>query len=480
MKSLLNRTPENKYANIVYAGVGKGENLEALKLWTEGNIITIDPNIQASNLLKRHHPEVKHYTVALSVEDGEQDFYDYWPESLSTLRDTVSLPNELKNAQLKCTQAVETRSLNSLLSDFDFDSNYNLLVLSINGLELEVIHSLSKDVLEHFNSLIIEADHKNIFQQQNDYIDSLKSSLVSLGYYLFDMEYDAIYSSFIFFRDEDKKALELESGKLKAEHAKVQEERDKAKDKESELSSRLSHLESSHSSLETRNADLIKQNTELTQAKKLVELESEKLKVERDDAKSQVESNVKQLEEVTKRAEEEEAEFVSRLSILESELEERTKQRDEEHKWHHENKKWAESLAQQIEKVETKDNERVAHISDLESQISELTTDNKKLLERNNTLEFEKQSLASNFSSLESENQELTRSTRLNQKMLAKSQVDLDDLREKYVAKLESETELVELIKELREKLTIASQYYYQLQQEHPELLDYSGSAKGE
>ncbi|TON19085.1 hypothetical protein CGH62_25670, partial [Vibrio parahaemolyticus] len=106
------------------------------------------------------------------------------------------------------------------------------------------------------------------------------------------------------------------------------------------------------------------------------------------------------------------------------------------------------SLTQQIEKVKTKDNERVAHISNLESQISELTTDNKKLLERNNTLEFEKQSLASNLSSLESENVELTRSTRLNQKMLAKSQVDLDDLRKKYSIKLQSETELVELIKE--------------------------------
>ncbi|HCE1827054.1 TPA: hypothetical protein NJ265_001610 [Vibrio parahaemolyticus] len=480
MKSLLNRTPENKYANTVYAGVGKGENLEALKLWTEGNIITIDPNTQVSNLLKRHHPEVKHYTVALSVEDGEQDFYDYWPESLSTLRDTVSLPNELKNAQLKCTQAVETRSLNSLLSEFDFDSNYNLLVLSINGVELDIINSLSSNELDSFSCIIIQADHKNMYHQSIEYIEKLKSSLVSLGYYLSDMEYDAIFSSFIFFRDEEKKALELENGKLKAEHAKVQEERDKAKNKESELSSRLSHLESNNLSLETRNADLIKQNTELTQAKKLVELESEKLKVERDDAKSQVESNVKQLEEVTKRAEEEEAELVSRLSTLESELEERTKQRDEEHKWHHENKKWAESLTQQIEKVKTKDNERVAHISNLESQISELTTDNKKLLERNNTLEFEKQSLVSNLSSLESENVELTRSTRLNQKMLAKSQVDLDDLRKKYSIKLQSETELVELIKELREKLTIASQYYYQLQQDHPELLAYSDSAKDE
>lgn len=480
MKILLNRTPENKYANIVYAGVGKVENLSALKLWTAGNIITIDPNTQTSELMKRHHPEVKHCAFALSVEDGEHDFYDYWPESLSTLRDTVSLPNELKNAQLQRIRVVETRSLNTILSECDFGGDNNLFILSTNGVELNIINSLSHNELDSFSCIIIEVDHKNMYHPSIAYTEELKSSLVSLGYYLSDIEREAIYSSFVFFRDEDKKALELESGKLKAEHAKVQEERDKAKNKESELSSRLSHLESNNSSLETRNADLIKQNTELTQAKKLVELESEKLKVERDDAKSQVESNVKQLEEVTKRAEEEEAELVSRLSTLESELEERTKQRDEEHKWHHENKKWAESLTQQIEKVKTKDNERVAHISNLESQISELTTDNKKLIERNNTLEFEKQTLASNLSSLESENVELTRSTRLNQKMLAKSQLDLDDLRKKYSIKLQSETELVELIKELREKLTIASQYYYQLQQEHPELLTYSSSVKDE
>ncbi|CAA0327717.1 hypothetical protein ALT785_390014 [Alteromonas infernus] len=55
--------------------------------------------------------------------------------------------------------------------------------------------------------------------------------------------------------------------------------------------------------------------------------------------------------------------------------------------------------------------------------------------------------------------------------MLAKTQVDLDDLRNKYSEKVESEKELVELVKELREKLTLASKYYFKLQQEHPELL---------
>ncbi|EGR1577623.1 hypothetical protein D0D70_14235 [Vibrio parahaemolyticus] len=409
----------------------------------------MDPNTQVSNLLKRHHPDVKHYTVALSVEDGEHDFYEYWPESLSTLRDVATLPYELKNAQLKCTRVVETRSLNAIMSECDLDGDYNLFILSANGVELEIVNSLSNNELESFSCLIIQVDHKNIYHQSIEYTEELKSSLVSLGYYLFDIERDTIYSSFIFFRDEDKKALELESGKLKAEHAKVREERDEAKDKESELTSRLSHLESSHSSLEIRISELSTENAKLIESNEALVIE---VQGERDEAKDK------------------ESELTSRLSHLES-----------------------------------------SH-SSLETRISELTTENAKLIESNKALAIEiqgerdkgqeeqelaqsltqqlaqfkqqseakKSELTSRLSQLESENQELTRSTRLNQKMLVKSQVDLDDLREKYAAKLQSETELVELIKELREKLTIASQYYYQLQQEHPELLTYSSSIKDE
>ncbi|QBF81873.1 hypothetical protein EXU30_03535 [Shewanella maritima] len=69
---------------------------------------------------------------------------------------------------------------------------------------------------------------------------------------------------------------------------------------------------------------------------------------------------------------------------------------------------------------------------------------------------------------------EYKRAERINQKMLSKAHVDLEDLRAKYAEKADSEAELLELIKELREKLTIASKYYYRLQQEHPELLSNS------
>lgn len=105
-----------------------------------------------------------------------------------------------------------------------------------------------------------------------------------------------------------------------------------------------------------------------------------------------------------------------------NDLAECSKERDAEHKWHKEHKSWAESLSSQQ-------------------------------------------------TQLKAELEEKSSSVSLSQKMYAKAQIDLDNLREKYSEKLASERELIDLVKELREKLTIASKYYFKLQQEHPELL---------
>ena len=107
---------------------------------------------------------------------------------------------------------------------------------------------------------------------------------------------------------------------------------------------------------------------------------------------------------------------------LQEALDERIRQRDEENQWHKESKDWAESLSRQVEELKAEAGEK-------------------------------------------------NRTVSLSQKMLAKAQIDLDHLRESYAEKVTAEKELVELVKELREKLTLASKYYFKLQQEHPELL---------
>tara|TARA_Y100001956_G_scaffold5226_1_gene4712 strand:+ start:47335 stop:49044 length:1710 start_codon:yes stop_codon:yes gene_type:complete len=364
----------------------------------------------------------------------------------------------LRNDTQLRVQLLENLHLEFQEKQKHLESDNEILFIEKGSLEAQIaqlqqnnqdLNEINENAVAHIHQLL--NDNEQLEAKESE----LLSSIASLESRLSNLESSnsslETYNSDLIKENADltraKKTVEQEREQLKVESGKVQGERDKAQGErnlaqsrvneltqqleqhkqqseaeQSELLSRLSQLESNNSSLETRNSDLITENAELTEVKKLVEQEREKLKVERDEAKSQIESKVKLLEEVTKRAEKEEAEFVSRLSTLESELEERTKQRDSEHKWHQENKNWAESLNKQIEQLKT--------------------------------------DLA-----------EKSRSASLGQKMLAKAQIDLDHLRESYADKVQSEKELVELVRELREKLTLASKYYIKLQQEHPELI---------
>jgi FkbM family methyltransferase len=119
--------------------------------------------------------------------------------------------------------------------------------------------------------------------------------------------------------------------------------------------------------------------------------------------------------------------FKADLSNLKNEKEAVIKERDEHANWRKKHKDWAEALKVEVTKLR----------SDFDNMSNNMN---------------------------------------INQKLLAKAHIDLDCLRESYSEKSASESELVELVEELREKLTAASKYYYQLQQEHPELLSIASS----
>ena len=103
-------------------------------------------------------------------------------------------------------------------------------------------------------------------------------------------------------------------------------------------------------------------------------------------------------------------------------------------------------------------------IDELKAKLEQQTQwhlDNKKWAE----------SLTGKLQNSEQEKREQTEIASLAQKMLAKSQGDLEALRDKYEQKVISERDMMNLISELRKKLTAASQYYIRLQQAHPEIL---------
>jgi hypothetical protein len=131
-----------------------------------------------------------------------------------------------------------------------------------------------------------------------------------------------------------------------------------------------------------------------------------------------------------------------------------------------------------IGQLTTQKNELIeSHNRELKQNSEQILTLNKQKDEHEHWQKKNKEwaeSLNEQLKQLEVDYAEKSGSVNLIQKMLAKATLDLDSLRVAYSVKLASEKDLIALIKDLREKLIIASKYYFQLQQEHPELISTS------
>ncbi|TOO22134.1 hypothetical protein, partial [Vibrio parahaemolyticus] len=136
------------------------------------------------------------------------------------------------------------------------------------------------------------------------YIESMKSNLVYLGYYLSDLEHGAMSSSFIFLRDENKKATELERNNLASrlsfleasiselttKNTELVDIRKATELERNKLASRLSSLEASVSELTTKN-------TELADIRKALEAERDQAQEERNLVQSSVQDLTQKLEQ---------------------------------------------------------------------------------------------------------------------------------------------------------------------------------------
>ncbi|CAH1552860.1 coiled-coil domain-containing protein [Vibrio rotiferianus] len=307
-------------------------------------------------------------------------------------------------------------------------------------------------------------------------------------------------------------ALELENGDLKVE-------RDEAKARESKLSSRFSLLASQLSNLTTENSELTESSRALENQVDKIQDERNKALEERNLAESRVQDLTLQLEQDKQQSEAIESDLLSSIQSLEARISHFVSRNADFESRNSsletlisERESRIEHLDFRNAELESRNSHLESLISERESRIEHLDFRNADLESRNSHLESlisERESRISYFDSrnakLESEKAEVTeqrdsehklhlenknwaesinseleqvkvelaeknRSVNLSQKMLVKAQVDLDHLRNSYAEKLEAEKELVELVKELREKLTLASEYYFKIQQENQEL----------
>lgn len=123
-------------------------------------------------------------------------------------------------------------------------------------------------------------------------------------------------------------------------------------------------------------------------------------------------------------------ELTSELKAFKKTLEESQQNVKEQTQWHHKNKEWAEGL-------------------------------NKKV-----------QSLDAELNKANEQQKAVFQTLSLNTKLMTKLEIDNEGLRTKLSVKTNEEKQLKELIRELHEKLKLASAFYHQVQQNYPDLLD--------
>ena len=119
-----------------------------------------------------------------------------------------------------------------------------------------------------------------------------------------------------------------------------------------------------------------------------------------------------------------------------------------------------ESLQVQLEKSQ----EQVAALN------SEIEVSEARLKQQNNRIEDEKQSWLAEAQKLQEERVQEAIVLKTTSKLNLKLQADLDSLRVQYSKKIQSEKELTNLINELYVKLKQASEFYYKLEENYPEI----------
>ncbi|NQZ87260.1 MAG: hypothetical protein HRT54_06735 [Colwellia sp.] len=582
MENIINAQLESPLGTIIYVGAGNAPNIKWLRSLSFEQLQLIEPvESIAKKLTKKYASDnVLVKNVAVSNVTGVSDFAFMHPAKYSSLKQNINLRTVLKNSRIKDVKPINTLSLSELIQNANLDkSKNNILLLSINGSELECLKSVTQEELTQFSIISVQVESKGIYSntinknnsesEDNNYDDNIanvKADLKEKGFYIEEIKADgAIFTNLIVKRDDavlskietliqENNAIKLKDSNLLAENETLQLtiKEQQAKNEninadfatlESELLDNIKQLtealkqmtaetaqekinrqevinkhiaenetlqltiknqqaknENINADFATLESELLDNNKELTEALKQLTAVTAQEKMNRQEVINKHLAEIERLQVTNKDQQEKSVNCETNTVKLESELKEKAelhnkyKQRSASLKLqldetiedikqlqqaknvninanivtlnaelkakaelHHKDKQVAESLKQALD-------EKAQEKKQQEEVISKVNSENTAFSDK-------QAALMQNIMLLKEELIDKNRNASLGQKMLAKSHLDLEHLRISYSEKLVAEMALVDLVKELREKLTLASKYYYKLQQEHPELL---------
>ncbi|BBO26349.1 hypothetical protein AltI4_07370 [Alteromonas sp. I4] len=482
-------------------------------------IVEADPGVYSKieewqSLLPESAPKVSCYHAALSSEEAPTTllYQSNQPGFSSTAR-----PNQIKRFRpgLTFSQiAVPAKKLGYFTDKYAISANQqNLVLLNCNGSEHEILCDSTSQL---FSNIVVKTCSKALYGENTQ----LPVALSGAGYSQVNiksaqppMSLAALCKPLLVL--EQASALEIarqeaeqykqQASDLVAQNEALTEQRDnqrehhlknkewaeQLKSQKQDLQAKLEQNESQAKQLsekvESVNAELQATQVREKDLQEKLEAETEKLKElsndneglstqvatlnseyaairdEHQNAQNELHGLVEKLEKANQAfsAQEEcKKETLEQLRVLkekcaqlESSLATTQKERDEQKEHHFNNKKWAEGLNESNKALQAK--------------LEKLEPEFNKLSEKHDALRAQ-------LTTAEKREEQLTSTLTLNTKLLAKMQLDSEDLRSQFKEKAKSESELKELVRDLHQKLQQAAAFYHRLESQYPELLEES------
>ena len=308
--------------------------------------------------------------------------------------------------------------------------------------------------------------------------------------------------------------LKVENDKLSADSEEKQTANQQMATQVTALQAKQNELAESQKNKDAKIAELIQQRDQQTQGQQEIKQLADSLKTQNEKLsadRAQKLTENEQLAAQVKALQAKQNELVEGHKNKDAQIAELTAQRDQQTQQQQETKQLAETLKAANEKLSAelaKMHELAQQLSHSQAKVGELETENAALnlslsesndeserliaeLEQqlnNITTELTEQThwhqenkkwaeglqkqLHDKSNSFEQLQSQFNDSSSLSSKMMLKAQLDLDSLRSKYQHKVDSERQLLALVKQLREKLEMAANYYFRLQKDYPELVE--------
>ena len=478
MLAWLTKLLENKATRIgtvIHIGAGVGTELPVYQDLNCGHILAIEPDNILFKKLKTKAKRFDNVTVQQSwVSDSATErsatiFAN--PRFNSLLPANKMLLEHFPNVKTTETLQVKTQSFDDLVMSHvkQTDDQSNVLVLEVQGFETTLFQNSQAGKLRLFNWILVRTSEHVLFEGGAS-AEDVKKCLSEQGFELrlsdtgqlpFVEQYYELNTSEIQLKT-SKDQLTKMSHEFGIQQQKLADKNKLVVQKEelsTQLEQKLLTVTGQDKKLQATLNDLQAELQSNKENNVLLKQTIETSKQELQDTKEQLEKLNEQIGESTalkQKVEDEVISLVNNNVEFKQQITDlgQSKQEDVNQ---------IESLKIKLDDLTTQINSAKTEATELQKNLKNEThwhQENKKWAENSNKQCAElKQQLI-----------DRQKSSDLALKLQMKSQVDLDDLREKYQTKHHNERKLVELIIELRQKLQQASEFYLQLQEHYPEL----------